>query len=344
MYITDLRAISPQATFDAGGLQDHPTSHSGNKYNAQEPDYAGLIAPILLRRMGKSIRMGIGAGLPLIQNQRNIDAIIIGSSEGGLEDCIKFLNQIVLYKEGTLTPTNFVQSTPNALAGSLALMSRNTCYNITHVHKGNAFENALIDAMLLFEEGKADTILAGNVEEISDYNFNIETLAGQFKVEDSTSENLLESGTPGTVCGEGASMFILKDKADDYLARIVDVAQISYPTEEEILGLIMDTLKKNNLRPEDIDTLILGKSGDSHTDVWYTAVNRKLFQEQSIFTFKDLVGEYPTSIAFATYLAACLISGRNIGWKLILPPKPIKHILIYNHYKGVQHGLILMSI
>ena len=343
MYIIAFKSISPQATYDESIFQGNYTDHCGTKYNALEPDYTDLIAPILLRRMGKSIRMGIGAGLPLIRDQRMIDAIILGSSEGGLEDCIKFLNQIVNYNEGTLTPTNFVQSTPNALAGSLALMSGNSCYNITHVHKGNAFENALIDALLLFGEGKAETILAGNVEEISDYNFNIETLAGQFKTEETTSENLLTSNSFGSVCGEGSSMFVLKGEATEYLARIIDVAQIAYPSEDEINDLVICLLNKNDLIPDDINALILGNSGDSRTDFWYSRITKSIFPLQTIFTFKEMVGECPTSIAFATYMGTCLLLGKKIGTPFKQTGQPLKRILIYNHYKGVQHGLILMS-
>ncbi|MCX6225349.1 MAG: beta-ketoacyl synthase chain length factor [Bacteroidia bacterium] len=344
MYITGLKTISPQPTFDESLFQGNYTMHSGNKYRALEPDYTGLISPNLLRRMGRSIRMGIGAGFPLMQSQDGIDAIILGSSEGGQEDSIKFLNQIVAYNEGTLTPTNFVQSTPNALAGSLALMSRNRCYNITHVHKGLAFENSLIDALLLFSEGKANTILAGNVEEISEFNFNIDTIAGQFKTEETTSENLLTSNTPGTVCGEGSSMFILQAYAREYFARIIEVEQISYPVEHEIHDLIMSILEKNDLTPDDIDALILGYNGDNRTDFWYTNITESIFPRQGIYTYKNMVGEYPTSIAFATYMAAHLLSGRNVPVEpLKQPGKPIKHILIYNHYKGVQHGLILLS-
>ena len=62
-----------------------------------------------------------------------------------MEDCIKFLNQIVEYKEGLLTPANFVQSTSNAAAAQIALVTKNHQYNITHVHRGLAFENALMD-------------------------------------------------------------------------------------------------------------------------------------------------------------------------------------------------------
>jgi 3-oxoacyl-(acyl-carrier-protein) synthase len=344
MFITALKAISPQPTYDESLFQGNYTILRGNRYKAQEPDYASLISPNILRRLGKSNRMGIGAGFPLIQNQNDVDAIIIGSSEGGLGDCIKFLNQIVAYSEGTLTPTNFVQSTPNALAGSLALMSQNTCYNITHVHKGHAFENSLIDALLLFNEGKASTILAGNAEEISDYSYNIETLAGQFKSEETTSTDLLASNTAGTVCGEGSSMFILQADAREYFARIVDVEQISYPTEGEIYALVNEVLKKNQLIPNDIDALVLGYSGDNRTDFWYSNLTKIIFPEKAIYSYKNMVGEYPTSIAFATYMAAWLLSGKSVSVKpMKQPDKPVKRILIYNHYKGEQHGLILMS-
>ena len=66
-----------------------------------------------------------------------------------MEDCIKFLNQIIDYEEGLLTPGNFVQSTPNAIAAQLGLMTANKGYNITHVHRGLSFENALLDTILM---------------------------------------------------------------------------------------------------------------------------------------------------------------------------------------------------
>ena len=70
------------------------------------------------------------------------------------EDCIRFLNQIVQYDEGTLTPTNFVQSTPNAIASTIGMNLQCHGYNITHVHRGNAFENALLDALMYLDESK----------------------------------------------------------------------------------------------------------------------------------------------------------------------------------------------
>ncbi len=343
MYIQKTSSISAQETF-SGDFISKVKSIVGNKYQAIEPSYKGLIRPALLRRMGKSIRMGIGAGLPILQDSTDVDGIILGSSEGGLEDCIKFLNQIITYDEGSLTPTNFVQSTPNALAGSLALHTKNKGYNTTHVHKGLAFENALLDAIMLFEEHKAKTLLVGNVEEISEYNFNIETLAGQFKIEETSSENLLASNTKGTVCGEGSTMFLLSSEKGNAVSEIIDINHISFPEKNEIPSFIDAFLAKNNFNKNDIDTLVIGKSGDSRNDDFYDLVCNLEFNNTNIFTYKNLVGEYPTSSAFALYFSNALCEGKEAPKESIVKQdKEVKNILIYNHYKGEQHGLILVS-
>lgn len=344
MYITALRAISAQASHEGYDFIHSVVQHTGNKYMAVEPSYSGLIRASMLRRMGKSIRIGIGAGMPLLQEHASVDGILIGSSDGGLEDCIKFLNQIVDYEEGTLTPTNFVQSTPNALAGHLALMHKNTGYNITHVHKGLAFDNCMIDALMLFAENKVNSLLIGNVEEISDYNFNIETLAGQFKSEDVSSDALIGSNTEGTVCGEGASMFIVERSADDFYAQIVDVAQISNTDAAGVSEMISELLSSNGCTVEDIDALVLGYNGDSRTDDLYDSVSLQ-FPYAGILSYKNLVGEYPTSSAFAVYMSANIIAGKGIAPEAIIREvtQQPKKILIYNHFKGLQHSAILMS-
>jgi hypothetical protein len=143
LYIHQHTCISPQQTFSHIDI-DTLNECVENKLKAKEPAYDG-IPPGILRRMGKAVRMGVGAAIPIIKNNPSINGIIIGTANGGMEDCIKFLNQIIDYEEGMLTPGNFVQSTPNAIAAQLGLMSKNKSYNITHVHRGLAFEDALID-------------------------------------------------------------------------------------------------------------------------------------------------------------------------------------------------------
>jgi hypothetical protein len=345
MYITDSACISPQKTFDNGFFEGDTKVHVGDRYVAIEPDYGQLIPAGLLRRMGKAVRMGVGAGLPLIR-KTDIDGIILGTANGGLEDCLKFLNQIVDYDEGTLTPTNFVQSTPNAVAGNLALMSKTTGYNTTHVHKGLAFECTLLDAILLFEENKARSLLIGSVEEISDYNHNIDSLSGTFKKGDYSSETLFSSNTPGSVNGEGATMFVVTPEASEHsAAQITDVYQTSFLEEKDLSERIHYFLDRNLLDEKDIDTLILGISGDSRTDHWYSEMQTCLFPEANVYTYKNMVGDYPTASAFAVWMAVQIFSGLTVPDPCIYRKSVAlksENVLIYNHYKAEQHGFILL--
>jgi 3-oxoacyl-(acyl-carrier-protein) synthase len=297
--------------------------------------------------MGKSVRMGVGAGLPLIQKRTDIEGIILATANGGLEDCLKFLNQIVEYKEGTLTPTNFVQSTPNAIAGNLALMSKNTGYNTTHVHEGLAFECALLDAMMLLNESKARTLLVGSIDEISDYNYNINFLGGSFKSESTNSETLLNSDSPGTVSGEGAALFVVESEiSENSVAQVLDVGQITYATYTELVACLHNLLEKNRIMVKDIDTVILGYSGNNRNDHWYSQLYQELFLHTSVYSYKNLTGDYPTASGFATWLAVQLFAGKEIPSALLHHAPHVrksKNILIYNHYKGVQHGFVLLT-
>lgn len=347
MYITDLRSISPQKTYTNEFLNGELVKHDGIIFNVTEPDYMDLIPRGLLRRMGKAVRMGVGTGLPLIQNNTNIDGILMGTANGGLENCIDFLNQIVEYDEGMLTPTNFVQSTPNAIAGQLALMDQNRGYNTTYTNGGHAFENTLLDALMLFEEGNAKKLLIGGIEEISNYNYNIDFLADHYKEVAVGNFDLIDSLTKGSVCGEGSNMFIVEAEATEYLAKIEDVAQLTYPKEKDIVTCIRSLLNKNGIQLADIDTLMLGMNGDVDHNIWYNYVSEELFPETNILTFKHLVGEYRTCTSFAVWLAAHILNGE----KEFLPAiekrtfenKAIQHILIYNHFDEVNHSFILLK-
>ena len=344
MYITDLYSISPQKTFDDSLFEGEVETFFGNKYLVIEPSYADLIPKGLLRRMGKAVRIGIGAGMPLIKKHNDIDGIILGTASGGIDECFKFLNQIVEYNEGTLTPTKFVQSTPNSTAGHLALMSKNTGYNNTHVGMGLAFESALLDAFLLFEEGEVSKLLIGNIEETSEQNHNVENFAGYFKAIEIASSDLLNSNTEGSVKGEGAAMFVVSDKKEDAICELIDVHQFTYPSDRNIEKRAKRFLEKNNTSIEDIDSLVLGLSGDSRNDFWYTDLMSS-FPNTTVYSYKNLVGEYTTANAFATWLAANILTGKTIPAAAIYKDRnrTPKNILIYNNYLGEQHGFILLK-
>lgn len=344
MYIRDLRCISPQKTFDGDGLfTEGAIVHTGSQYWAVEPDYAGTIPNGLLRRMGRSVRLATGAAMPLL-TEHTVDGIIIGSTDGGMEDCHRFLNQVIEYNEGTLTPTTFVQGSPSAVAGGLALMAKNAGYNNTHANKGISFENGLMDAWLLMKEGAVKRMLVGCVEEISPAQYRIETLAGYIKQDGVRADELYLSKTPGAVNGEGAAMFVVQASAENALAEILDFDVISFPTKDDLRLKAEHLLQRNGLTASDVDAVMMGLSGDATTDPVYGAFADSLLPEAGRMSFKNIFGESPSASAFATWYAAQLLSGKeSIGMTVLKPAAgPLRTILIHNHYQGKQHGFVLM--
>src|SRR5260221_8840538 len=114
LYFHHSICISPQNTWPVTDLSQIHSSEN-NLLKAIEPPYSG-IPPGVMRRLGKSVRMALGAAIPLLEKHPDPEGIVMATANGGMEDCIKFLNQIVEYKEGLLTPGSFVQSTSNAAA------------------------------------------------------------------------------------------------------------------------------------------------------------------------------------------------------------------------------------
>ena len=344
LYIHQSTCISPQQNFlDI----DIDTLHEPieNKLKVIEPTYED-IPPGILRRMAKAVRIGVGAALPIIKKFSRIDGFIIGTSNAGMEDCIKFLNQIIQYEEGVLTPSNFVQSTPNALAGQLGLLTKNKGYNITHVHRGLAFENAIVDAMMMIYDHPENNYLLSAVDETSAYNYNIDRLSGWYKKEIVTCEQFYQTNSTGSISGESAVAFLVSGEKVNATAQLS--ATHSLHTEDVILieEQLQQFLKKYLPAGEKIDLLLSGENGDNRLLKYYTAVENILDDKITIARFKHMAGEYATASAFAVWLSCQILQTQYIPLHMLkksTSQSNIKNILIYNNYKGSQHSFILIA-
>ena len=344
-YIHQCYCISAQQTFlnaDIEKLID-PVE---KKQKAIEPTYDG-IPPGTLRRMGKAVRIGIGAAMPIIKQTPAINGIIIGTSNGGMEDCIKFLNQIIQYDEGLLAPGNFVQSTVNAVAAQIGLFSHNKSYNITHVHRGLSFENSVIDAAMQLAENNDHHYLLGAVDEISDYNYNIDLLGHWYKQEDVNATQLFEVDSPGCVAGEGAAMFLVNNDKLNAVAKINNIATIH--SEDE--ALIKDQLKKfiaaHLPAGEKIDLLLSGENGDNRFLKYYRSCETVMDNVVCVARFEHMTGEFTTASGPAVWLACHILKEQTIPKHMLKKNTGVtqfRNILIYNNYKGYQHSFILVAL
>ena len=343
LYIQQAYCISPQKTFQDVdlGLILEPFE---KRLLAIEPGYDG-IPPGVLRRMGRAVRMGVGASMPIIKNTAELDGIIIGTGKGGMEDCIKFLNQIVQYEEGLLAPGNFVQSTSNAVAAQLGMMNKNRSYNTTHVHRGHAFENSLIDAIMQLNEFPGSNFLLGGVDEISDFDYNIENLDGTYKEEIISNKNLYETNSPGSIAGEGAAAFLVNDQKENALAQIKAVSVLHSQDEAQVADTLQQFISGNLTAGENIDLFLSGESGDNRTLKFFTACENILKENIPIARFKHLSGEYATASSFAVWMACYILQHQSIPAhmiKRIIEESSFKTILFYNNYKGLQHSFMLI--
>jgi hypothetical protein len=274
------------------------------------------------------------------------DGIIIGTANGGMEDCIKFLNQIIEYDEGLLTPGNFVGSTTNAIAGQLGLISKSHQYNITHVQSGLSFENALLDAALFIMENPSLQMLVGGVDEISDYNYNIDWLGGWYKQHAVDDPDFYKADTTGSFAGEGAAMFLVNGTPANAVAKL-EAMHFFHSTEANAIADELSAFLQKHVGNDNVDVFLTGENGDSRYSEYYHACESVISSSTAIARYKHYCGEFPTSSAIAVWLAAHMIKAGVVPDHFIkkMPTKVVpKKVLIYNHYKASQQSFILLSL
>jgi hypothetical protein len=343
-YIHQTSCISPQQTFKNADINIliEPVE---NKLFSIEPSY-DAIPPGILRRMGKVVRMGVGAAMPLLQDEHKPSGIIIGTANGGKEDCVKFLYQIIEYDEGLLTPMNFVQGTPNAVAAQIGLLTKNHGYNITHLHLGLAFEFAMIDADMMLQENQSNSYLLGAVDDISTYNYYFEDKAGWYKKESIANNALYETKTAGSIAGEAAVMFVVNNIEKGSVAKLLAVDTLHNEDESVMKERIQLFINTHLPYGEKIDLLLTGENGDSRLSKYYSTCESLVNETVSIARFKHMSGEFPTATAMGLWLCCNLLQKQLIPKHMMkrkLEEKKIKNVLIYNNYKGIQHSFMLVS-
>ncbi|MEO6490828.1 MAG: beta-ketoacyl synthase chain length factor [Ferruginibacter sp.] len=350
IYIRATGNISPQNTFGHPPFLKDIVEYSSNRLSCVEPDYKNIIDVKLIRRMSRIIRMGVAAAIECLQEGEIPvpDAIVTGTAYGCLEDTAVFLGKMVEFKEELLTPTAFIQSTHNTIGGQIGLMLKCNNYNNAFVHRGFSFESALLDAMMLLNENDAQHVLVGAIDEITNASHSILNRLGLFRQGSVSNIELFSSRSKGTLNGEGASFFFLaKEQSDTDYAKLEGLSTFYKPADNnEIEDHISRFLSKHSTTFNDIDIIITGRNGDLRSDKIFDDLDQGIFKNRSVLNYKHLCGEYPTSAAFALWVAVNILKRKELPVVFNARrnnPMPPKRILIYNHYLGIHHSLLLVK-
>jgi len=350
IFILGSGCISPQETAQGGPLLAAPREYEQVRLATVDPDYKQWIDVKQIRRMSRVVKMGVGAANLSLEAAGITapDAIITGTAYGCLDDTGVFLTKMVNQQEEMLTPTAFIQSTHNTVGGQIALLLGCNGYNNTIVHRGFSFENALLDAIMILKEGSAQHILAGGLDEITNYSHQLLSRFGIYKKAPVKTMALLNSPDTGTIAGEGAAFFTLgTTRGPGTVAMLAGVSTLYKPLwEGEVIGHIMKFLEDNNYTPADIDLIVTGRNGDIDQDEIYEEVADALFPEHAEACFKHLCGEYPTAAGFGVWMANAIIAEQAVPEAAVFfgrAPKKIKNVLIYNHHQGTHHSLVLLT-
>lgn len=135
-----------------------------------DDDYKAYIAPMQARRLSTSLRRLSVAACKASTGikSESIDGIVVGTRWGGMVPTMSLLNQLREQGEQDLSPAQFMQSTHNTAAGTLARLLNCKGYNNTIVTDIHPLEAAINDAKLAIQNGLASCVLAAAWDEKDD--------------------------------------------------------------------------------------------------------------------------------------------------------------------------------
>lgn len=301
----------------------------------REPNYAAYIPPMQLRRMSKAVRMGIGAARICLQQAavERSDAIAVGTAYGCLQDTEVFLSKMVDQQEQMLTPTAFIQSTHNTVAGQIALVTGCHGQNLTYAHKGHSFEHAMIHAQLYLHNEPRHKVLVGGIEELTDTSLSLLQQAKVYRKDAVDANKLFDSYATGSLAGEGATFFLVSRQAQGARLVVKDLKTFYSRDPLEAVDLVKLSITRKKIDLLGLDFVMLGINGDQRQESFYTSLRQDVFASVSQGAFKHLSGEYPVAVAFALGLLTHA-ARHGLPESVIVnrAPEQFRHLLLVNNF------------
>jgi len=313
-------------------------------FPAQKPDFAKYFEAKQARRTSKILKMGMVAAFDALgENQSNLDGIIVGTGLGCIGDSEKFITSLIHYEESMLSPTSFIQSTHNTIAGSIALQLKAHQYNFTYSERIFSFEWALLDALMQINETTSNSrFLVGAADELTVNTFAIAKALGVYQDNSLQIADIKTSKDSNVSAGESACFFTL-EQANDKDVSLHFVRMFFQENIVDVMHKIITEIESSGVQT--VDCILLGINGHKVYDQVYTKFE-EAFPESDVAYFKHLCGESLTASAFAFWLATEILETNQLP-KIVCIRKNktlIRSVLIINHLKKDYLSAMLLSI
>lgn len=293
-----------------------------SRLGAQLPeiDFKAFIKPANLRRMDRIGRMMVSAvrlaiddsGLNLEKEDPNRMGISIGTGLGSSDTVDQFFRSLL--KDGPLgaAPLLFQTAVPNAISSHCSIEYGIKGVNLTFSHKETSTEMAMAFAYHLLKDGRADVILAGGGDELSEPLYHVYSMLGALspgRGKGLEGMRPFDQDRNGIVLGEGSGILALETlgHAKKRRARIyaeIGGAGMTGSTE----GILRYDLKGDSIAKamslavqdsSNVDYISAAANSTLDLDWAETLAIKKVFKERvkeiSVGSLKSMVGEFDGS-------------------------------------------------
>jgi len=327
---------------------DNPIAPNAIFNEAVEPNYQEYFAPMVARRMGKLLKRAVVTSVNAIGEHPLPDAIITGTGLGCIDNTERFLKAMIENDEQFLQPTFFMQSTHNTISSQVALHLQCHGYNCTYSHRGTSFDSALMDAIIQMRLGDIHSALVGAHDEMTPAYFDMLAKIGYWKREDARLATLRAATTTGSLAGNcSASLLLSNEREKETLCAVSGMEMLYHPTTEQLNIALQHLLDNAGITIGDISAIVSSLNGDCHNDRVCHHFAHLCCPGVPEVWYKHLFGESFSASAFGLYVGAiCLKKNRiptHLLYSQVAEISNPKYLLVYNHFKDIDHSLILLS-
>ena len=309
-----MSGIKPIRGFDVNAYR--------SRLGAQVPetDFKAFIKPANLRRMDRIGKIVVSA-VKLALDDSGLDpknedpdrmGISIGTGLGSSDTVDQFFRSLLREGPTGAAPLLFQTAVPNAVASHCSIEYGIKGVNLTFSHKETSTEMALAFAYHLLKEGRADVILAGGGDELSEPLYHVYSMLGVLSPRGGGSPEGMkpfDRDRNGIVLGEGSGILVLEtvEHAEKRGATIyAEMAGVGLSGSTD--GLLRYDLKGDSIaramtwaaeEPETVDYISAAANSTPDLDRAETVAIKKVFGERakeiSISGLKSMIGEFDGS-------------------------------------------------